>query len=115
MQIEVRSRDNASHTELRGWAVDLVAGALHRFNNHVRKVVIRIQDVNGPKGGIDKDVTISLQVRSGGSKLIRQQAESYEAAIATALGRAKQVLQRSRAVGARRPSRSPRGRGLAAL
>ena len=108
MAIEVHSRDQASPTELRGWALEMVGSVLRRFDSHIRRVVLRIQDINGPRGGIDKDVSIRLELREGGTKHLRQRGASYEAAIVKGLGRAKRLLQRSPHIGARRPDRRVR-------
>jgi len=105
MSIEVVNRDQSSSSELRGWALDTVASVLSRFDRHIRKVILRIQDINGPRGGIDKDISIRLELRGGGTKHLRQRGASYEAAIVKGLQRTKQLLQRSPHIGARRPSR----------
>jgi hypothetical protein len=109
MAIEVHNRDQSSNSELRSWALEMVSSALRRFDSHIRRVVVRIQDINGPRGGIDKDVSIRLDLRGGGTKHLRQRDTSYEAAIVKGLRRAKRLLQRSQRVGARRPARQ---RGL---
>tara|TARA_R110002096_G_scaffold361075_3_gene554168 strand:- start:68603 stop:68938 length:336 start_codon:yes stop_codon:yes gene_type:complete len=101
MHVEVRSR-NRDQVELRSWATQLASDTLRRFDTHVRKVDVRIQDINGPRGGIDKDVSIAMHMTGGGTKHIRHRASSYEEAVGMALRRAKQTLQRCQSVGARR-------------
>jgi hypothetical protein len=105
MPIEFISRDLQAPPDLRTWALESIAASLGRFHRHLRKVVVRVDDINGPRGGFDKTITINLEVRGGGSKVIRQRGTSYEAAIVSGLRRAKQVLQRSPKVGGRRPRR----------
>ncbi len=108
MHVEVRNRSQEPR-ELRSWARKLATESLERFSTHIRKVVVRVQDLNGPKGGIDKEASISLHMVGGATKLVRHRAGTYEAAFGMALSRAKQVLQRCQHVGARKPRLRYRG------
>lgn len=60
MHIEVRFRSLEASEALRDHAIKQVAKALRRFGSVVRAAVVRLSDVNGPKGGLDKRCQIEL-------------------------------------------------------
>lgn len=55
--------------------------ALGRFNGRVRSVAIRIVDLNGPRGGIDKRCRVTVQLIATKRKLVIEDTDA-DAAIA---------------------------------
>jgi hypothetical protein len=66
------------------------ATGLGRFSNRVHTVTVRLQDLNGPKGGIDKRCTIEV-TGDFGHRLVETRDQTSRAAI----DRAFITLQRS--------------------
>ena len=63
MQLNVRSRGIEVTSALTDYCSNRIATHLGRFASEVEKVTIRIDDLNGPRGGIDKRVQIHLVLR----------------------------------------------------
>jgi len=45
--------------------------ALGRFGNSIKRVTVRLTDLNGPKGGIDKECLIVAKLQKGGEVVVR--------------------------------------------
>ena len=76
------------HTERRlrfalGWAV-----------HDVRKIVVRLSDVNGPRGGNDKRCCVQIPISAGQPVLIEDTASDLYVAIDRAIDRAGQAVAR---------------------
>jgi len=70
MKIEVRFRGLESSDALRDHASRRVQSHLSRFGHEVTEVVLRIADVNGPKGGLDKRCQVTVRGPSFGSAVL---------------------------------------------
>lgn len=68
--------------------------ALRRFGARIRSVETCLRDVNGPKGGVDKQVSIRLRLRSGELVLAEARSASTGAAMAVAIRRARRIVRR---------------------
>jgi hypothetical protein len=91
MTISVRLRGSLVDKKLREHALYRAAIALGRFQSRITKVVVRLEDLNGPgKGGIDKRCVIEL-TGSFGERMAEARDESFEAAI----NRGFSIAQRS--------------------
>ena len=71
--------------------------ALGRFSSAIDHVDVRVGDVNGPRGGVDKRCRILVKLRAGGSDsiTIEQDDESLNSAVARAAARAGRTVGRS--------------------
>lgn len=84
---------------------------LGKFARSIQRVSVRIEDVNGPRGGIDQRCTIKVTLADLPSVIIEANSDSLQAAMDDALARleraVKQALQRRRArpLRARKPAR----------
>ncbi len=54
MQIDIQARDFSLTEALRDYAERRLRFALTCCNDHIQKVVMRLSDINGPRGGEDK-------------------------------------------------------------
>lgn len=63
MRIDIRCRDIEGAGDVSGHAQRRLRFALSRFEVRIRRVRVTVEDVNGPKGGVDKRCTV---VVSGG-------------------------------------------------
>jgi putative sigma-54 modulation protein len=66
MQLEIRQKGIAIDTSLREQIVDHIEAALRRFSRRIRDVIICVEDVNGPRGGLDKHCEIAVRLDRGG-------------------------------------------------
>lgn len=93
MKTEVRSQTMRLSAPMRQFALDKSLLAFSRFADRVHSVVVRVDDVNGPRGGVDK----VARVRIRGPKLslvLHQRSEDAYEAIARVLRRAGHTLSR---------------------
>jgi putative sigma-54 modulation protein len=67
MKVEIRFRGLESSDALREHAARRVHFHLSRFGHVVSAVLVRISDVNGPKGGLDKRCQVTVRGQSFGS------------------------------------------------
>lgn len=60
MQIDIQSRGFTLTDPLLGYAQKRLYSALTYCSGHVNRVVIRLSDINGPRGGADKRCHIQV-------------------------------------------------------
>lgn len=63
MKIEVRFRGLEPSEALRDHAARRIHFHLSRFGHEISSVLVRISDVNGPKGGVDKQCQVTVRGR----------------------------------------------------
>ena len=68
---------------------------LGKFVRSVERVSVRLRDVNGPRGGIDKICRIKVVLSGLPSVVVEQQHASLQAAIDRALRRTESAVRRS--------------------
>ena len=104
---ESRAPEASSHRQL---AVTRLQFVLRRVRWLVPRATMRLSDVNGPRGGVDKRCQVELETDGNGKVVIQAVARDWRSAIDSALGRAARALmrmwQRSREHG--RPLRNER-------
>ena len=109
MQVTFESRDPLA-APLRALAVDRMKFVLRRLGTLVAHARLRLSDVNGPRGGVDKRCQVELKTDAGGTVVITAASNDWRPAIDDALARAAQVLrrkvQRGRAVRIPRAARA---------
>lgn len=86
-------RMNLNH-EVRDYAQDRLATALRRFAPRLREASVWLEDVNGPRRGVDKLCRINVRLKSGGQVTVSAEADSEYAAVAQAAERAAALLNR---------------------
>ena len=113
MMIDLRSSNLPISDALREHIVRKLDFAIRRFESHVSRVVVRLVDVNGPRGGPDKRCRIIAHFSPTGSVMVEAtDADVYAAASQAAIRLDERV---ARAVARRRPGRSRARRGGARL
>ena len=111
MQVIFESRDPLA-APLRDVAVDRLKFVLRRLGNFVARARLRLSDVNGPRGGVDKRCQVELKTDAGGTVVITAASNDWRTAIDDALARAAQVMRRQLQRG--RPARMARSAKAAA-
>lgn len=94
MKVEIRFRGLESSETLREHAVRRVHAHMSRFGREVQTVLVRISDVNGPKGGVDKRCQVVMRGRSVGVWCVDEQASDAYASVDLAVDRASRALGR---------------------
>lgn len=98
MKIEVRGPTFSGSDALRAHAQRRLGVALGRFGAHVVRATVRLTDLNGPRGGVDKRCHVSLRVRRGGrTHAIELDERSHDAyaALDSAADRVGEALSRA--------------------
>jgi ribosome-associated translation inhibitor RaiA len=69
MRIEIRSLNERIDQSKREYIERRLRFALSRFGGRIRRVMVRLEDMNGPRGGLDKRCHIEVRM-SGRSVLV---------------------------------------------
>lgn len=94
MQIDIQARDFSLTESLRDYAVRRLGFALTSCNDHVQKVVMRLSDINGPRGGEDKRCHLQLVLAGMPDVVIEDIETDMYVAIDRASNRAGRTLVR---------------------
>lgn len=94
MQVLFKSRDPQA-TELRELTERRVRFVLRRLGWLVPLAEVRMSDVNGPRGGIDKHCQVALKTDVAGTVIVASAASDWFTALNKALERAARVLMRA--------------------
>lgn len=87
---------------------------LGKFSRSVERASVRIEDVNGPRGGVDKRCRIKVVLSGLPSVVVEHRHQSLQAAMDGALARVERAVRQ--AAGSRRTkSRRPRKSGERAV
>jgi ribosome-associated translation inhibitor RaiA len=93
MQVLFKSR-HPQAIELRQLAERRVRFVLRRLSWLVPRAEVRLSDVNGPRGGVDKRCQVELTTDGAGSVVVASVAKDWRAALDQALARAARFLVR---------------------
>jgi hypothetical protein len=69
MKIEIRNLNEQVDQSQRDYIERRLLFALGRFGSRIRRVMVRLEDMNGPRGGLDKRCHIEVRM-SGRSVLV---------------------------------------------
>lgn len=94
MQLEIRCKDLPSAETLRVHLERRLRFALGRFDNCIRRVTVRLADVNGPRGGADKRCRVSIMFTRGGKLVLEEENADVVAAIDRAADRLGHAVAR---------------------
>ena len=101
MKIEVRARGIDVSDEMRTYIVRRLRFSLGRFDDHVKVATLRLEDLNGPRGGVDKRCSLELSGKQIGSCFVEVRDSDFRAAVgraARAAGRTvRDAIARTRA------------------
>lgn len=94
MDIHLTTRHLPRQDDLVGFARRRAAFAFARFGDLVHRIEIRLDDVNGPRGGVGIACLARLHLVRGGDLLVEGAASSPEDGIANAMNRLANRLRR---------------------
>ena len=67
MQLDVRLKGIIIGKDVREQIVDHIDAAFRRLSKRIRAVTVCLADANGPRGGVDKNCQIAVQLHRGGT------------------------------------------------
>lgn len=94
MKIEIHGLAEPAAPELVDHLNRRVQFAIGRFGPRIRRIQVRLDDVNGPKGGRDKLCHVLVQTREAGNVVIEEIADDFFAATARAADRLGRSIRR---------------------
>jgi putative sigma-54 modulation protein len=113
MKLILHAKGIAMTRSLESYVERAVLFSLGRFARRIRKIVVRLLDVNGPRGGPDKQCRIQVDLGRLGTSMVAEVDPRIETAVDLAADRAGRTivrrvdrrLERRRRAGS--PDRSP--------
>jgi len=94
--MEIRLSDK--HALLAGSASDRtdlkVRSAFAKFGEKIQRVELTVDDVNGPKGGVDKECRVIVRLRKMEDVVVTAKDESLSKAVSQAIKRADRTVAR---------------------
>jgi len=94
MWLEVTGSGVEVSVALRDYIRRRLEFALGRFVRRIDRVSVRVADVNGPRGGVDKQCRVRVRLRGVSVVLVTEAHEELHAAIDRAAGRAGRTVAR---------------------
>lgn len=94
MRIEMQAHDFPITDGLRAHVERHVGRAIERLDEHVRRVEVRLFDLNGPRGGVDKGCRLHLRLGGLPDVLAEDTAQDLYAAVTRSAARARRNLKR---------------------
>ena len=94
MRIEIRTGKFALTDALREHIEHRVQFALSWADQHLQKISLNLNDINGPKGGADKLCRIQIPVAGGKTVVVEEVQADLYIAIDRAIERAARALTR---------------------
>ncbi|MBJ6761814.1 HPF/RaiA family ribosome-associated protein [Myxococcaceae bacterium JPH2] len=95
MRIEIRARHFTLTETLRTHVERRARFAMGRLSDRVREVTVRLEDINGPRGGVDKVAKVTVRLEHGGQLASEAMDASYAAAVDRALERAGHAVSKA--------------------
>lgn len=95
MRIEIRARHIPLTETLRSHCERRVRFALDRLSDRVKEVVLRLEDTNGPRGGVDKVCRVTLRLEHGKELTLESKDTTLVAAVDRALDRAGHAVTKA--------------------
>lgn len=87
MQLHIRARHLAVDPSIQDYISRKLAFSLDRFHQTLASLVIRLKDLNGPRGGQDKECQIIASLPGSRSLVVTDQDSNLYAAIDRAVDR----------------------------
>lgn len=95
MKLELRTRHLVVQPRFRELCERYLLFSLGRFEEHVRRVQLWVEDVNGPRGGRDLRCVLRLGLRHGGALAVECTDERLELAVGEVFDRGRSALVRT--------------------
>lgn len=93
MQIKIQARDFSMTEAIRQYVERRIRYALSNSYQHIKRIMVRLSDINGPRGGDDKRCHIELLV-PGQTLIVADTKSDLYSAVNSASFRARRSLGR---------------------
>ncbi len=94
MQIDIQSRGFTLTDALLSYSQRRILFALTYCSGHINRVVIRLSDINGPRGGADKRCHVQIMLAGIPDVVVEDTEVDLYAAIDRAVDRARRTVVR---------------------
>jgi putative sigma-54 modulation protein len=94
MKVRLTAHGIELSDELRNYVTRRVHFGLGRFVARIKSLTVRLADINGPRGGIDKCCHVRVDAGLSQKVVIRERQETIHAAVALAMDRVERAVQR---------------------
>lgn len=94
MQVTINDRHNLLSQMAADRAVARVRAAFAKFGQHVKTVLITVEDINGPKGGNDKECRVLVTVKKLNDVVVTANNQTISKALPGAIDRAARSVGR---------------------
>jgi putative sigma-54 modulation protein len=94
MYLQIRAKNFRLHDTDREEMERRLQFALTRFDGRIFQVTVGLADLNGPRGGVDKQCRLVVKLASSGKVTIEETHASASAAVALAAERAGRAVGR---------------------
>jgi putative sigma-54 modulation protein len=98
MQIQIRRRNVALTSELHAHIDRRLQFSLGRFRSRLRSAMIHLEDLNGPKGGVDQECKLTIHTLWHREIVIEERDVDMFVAVARAAERAGRSVERQTAI-----------------
>ncbi|TSA22684.1 MAG: HPF/RaiA family ribosome-associated protein [Betaproteobacteria bacterium] len=95
MQMQIQSQGFTLTDDLRDYVMRRLSYRLHHGSETITRVTVRLADINGPRGGVDKRCLIELRLKVAPEVVIEDTEADLYVAIDRATERAGSALARS--------------------
>ena len=92
MQVEIRGKGLHVTGVLSTYIQRRLSFALGRFGRRVERVLVRVEDINGPKGGIDKQCRVAVVVPHSTTAVMQGIHPNIRVAIDRAIAKASRYV-----------------------
>jgi putative sigma-54 modulation protein len=93
--ISTSSHNVLMTSDLDDFVVRTLYAGLDRLSDKVLSVDVFMKDINGPKGGVDKQVVVRMHLRNGRQLVVEAVADNLRSAVRQSTRRAKRAVNRS--------------------
>ena len=93
MRMHVQGHNIQLSDALHEYTARRIGFAFDRVADRIREVVVRLTNVNGPRGGDDKLCRVQVHLASGGSLVLRDRDASAYRAIDRSVRRIKRIVE----------------------
>ena len=94
MQTVIHSNDFALTGALNSFINKQAAKSMNACSTQVDRLVVRLKDLNGPKGGNDKECSVEVKLTNHAPIVVRKRSSDAYASIRKALGQASRTTLR---------------------
>ena len=94
IEFMIRAGQAETVDNLREYAVHRLSFALRRFEGRIRRMTVRIADVNGPRRGVDSRCSMNVDLIDGKQIFVTAISAWPFAAVSQAASRLSKVLRR---------------------